>query len=120
MHGRARVANQGWWALAVGVGVVVSALKDAWERKFPYCMVLGLPNLISWFSAWLAKLFTTADTIIGWCQRAALGVLAKPAASWWAWAGQCTGPTASHMPGHFVTVTECRGISILLTWGHYK
>jgi hypothetical protein len=42
--GKATVADYGWWAGAVGVGVVVSALNDAWEQRFPYCMAVGPPN----------------------------------------------------------------------------
>jgi hypothetical protein len=57
------------------VGVVVSAVKDAWKREFPYCMALGIPNLLLWCVARVAKLFKASEAYIVWWQTVAAVVL---------------------------------------------
>jgi hypothetical protein len=54
VHGRARIAEYGWWGGAAGLGAVVTGLNHAWERKVPICTLLGPVYLVLKGVQWVA------------------------------------------------------------------
>jgi hypothetical protein len=54
VHGRARIAEYGWWGGAAGLGAVATGLNYAWERKVPVCTLLGPVYLVLKGVQWVA------------------------------------------------------------------
>lgn len=74
-YGRVRTAEHvGFWLFSVAI-----ALKDAWDKKLPYCMLLGAPNFVCFWAAprcmkLAVHLYTTAAGLVAACrERVAAG-----------------------------------------------
>lgn len=78
--GSVRVTERAWWAGGLGLIAVASAVKDAWDKKMPYCMLLALPNFGLWAYPLCIRLavyvYASAVGLVGACTERVSGVLA--------------------------------------------
>jgi hypothetical protein len=74
-RGTVQVSARPWWVGGMGVFAITSVVKDAWERKIPYCMLLGLPYSFAWVARRLAgPEYATAVGFIAACAVVGIGV----------------------------------------------
>lgn len=64
----------------MGLIAVASAVKDAWDKKMPYSMLLALPNFCLWALPWCIRLavdvYASAAGLVRACTERVSGVAA--------------------------------------------